>query len=87
MDGGVAQPPVVLAGGRGCCAASRGVALVKTDSGRWRARTVVSGRHAFVTKLFVATDESGAFPKVLFVDVYGEEVRSGAAVREHIEKK
>lgn len=61
--------------------------LVKTDSGRWRARTVVSGRHAYVSKLFVATDESGAFPKVLFVDIYGEDVRSGAVVREHLEKK
>jgi hypothetical protein len=55
-------------------------------NGRWRARVTISGKQAYMTKLYVATDESGVMPTVLYVDVFGEEVGSGAAVTEHIKK-
>jgi hypothetical protein len=55
-------------------------------NGRWRAEVPIAGKLAYMTKLYVATDESGLIPRVLFVDVYGEEVASGAPVREHIKK-
>jgi hypothetical protein len=55
-------------------------------AGRWRAQTTIAKKPAYMTKLYVATDESGVMPKVLYVDVFGEEVGSGAALQEHIVK-
>jgi hypothetical protein len=54
-------------------------------NGKWRARTTIAGGPAYMTKLYVATDESGIIPKVLYVDVFGEDM-SGKAVQEHIVK-
>jgi hypothetical protein len=54
--------------------------------GRWRGQTTIAGKPAYMTKLYVKTDESGVMPKVLYVDLFGEEVGSGAAVQEHIVK-
>lgn len=59
--------------------------IVKAN-GRWRVQTKIAGKDAFMDRLYVATDESGALPKVLYVDVYGEEMTSGAPVTEHIVK-
>jgi hypothetical protein len=58
--------------------------VVKTDSGRWRVRTTIAGKNAYMTRLFVATDESGLVPKVLYVDVFGEQMSSRAAVQERV---
>jgi hypothetical protein len=55
-------------------------------NGRWRAQTNISGKQAYMKRLYVATDESGVMPKVLYVDVFGEDVGSGAALQEHIVK-
>jgi hypothetical protein len=55
-------------------------------AGRWRARTTIAGKQAHLTRLYVATDESGVMPKVLHVDLFGEEVEGGKAVQEHIVK-
>jgi hypothetical protein len=54
--------------------------------GRWRALTKIGGKRAYLTRLYVATDESGVFPKVLYVDLFGEEEGSGKAIQEHIVK-
>jgi hypothetical protein len=63
----------------------RPLTLVRVGT-RWRAQTTIAKKPAYMTKLYVATDESGVMPKVLYVDVFGEEVGSGAAVQEHIVK-
>jgi len=55
-------------------------------NGKWRAQVTIAGKQAYMTKLYVATDESGVMPTVLYVDVFGEEVGSGAALQEHIKK-
>src|SRR5262249_18257317 len=55
-------------------------------SDRWRAQTTIGGKQAYMTRIYVKTDESGVMPKVLYVDVFGEEVGSGTAVQEHIVK-
>lgn len=60
--------------------------VVKADNGKWRVRTTISGKDAYMTRLYVATDESGMMPKVLYVDVFGEEVAGGKAIQEHIVK-
>jgi hypothetical protein len=56
-------------------------------NGRWRARTLIGGKQAYLSRLYIATDESGVFPKVLYVDIFGEEVGTGAAIKEHLVKK
>lgn len=39
-----------------------------------------------MNRLYVASDESGVMPKVLYVDVFGEEVNGGGAVQERLNK-
>ena len=63
----------------------RPLMLLKLD-GKWRARVQIAGKQAYLTKLYVATDESGIMPKVLYTDIFGEEVNGGKAVTEHIVK-
>jgi hypothetical protein len=53
---------------------------------RWRLRTTVLGKPAYLDKLYVKTDESGLLPKVLYVDIYGQDMASGAALFEHLVK-
>lgn len=60
--------------------------VVKSDAGKWRVRTTIAGKDAYMTHLYVATDESGMMPKVLYVDVFGEEIVGGKAIQEHIVK-
>lgn len=55
--------------------------------GHWRLRTTIGGKPAYMTKLYVATDESGMIPKVLYVDAFGEEVAGGAPIHEHIVRR
>jgi hypothetical protein len=55
-------------------------------NGRARVQTTIAGKQAYLTRLYVATDESGLMPKVLYVDVFGEDAGSGAALTEHIVK-
>jgi hypothetical protein len=63
----------------------RAMWVVKAN-GKWQVQTTISGKQSYLRKLYVATDESGVMPKVLYVDVFGEEVNGGAAVTEHIVK-
>jgi Domain of unknown function (DUF4833) len=55
-------------------------------NGHWRAQTNIGGKQGYMNHIYVATDESGVFPKVLYVDVFGEEVGSGKAIQEHLVK-
>jgi hypothetical protein len=66
--------------------ADRPLTLIRVGGKRWRGQTTIAGKPAYMTRLYVKTDESGVMPKVLYVDVFGEEVGSGAAVQEHIVK-
>lgn len=53
--------------------------------GRYRVQTTIAGKNAYMSRLYVATDESGVMPKVLYVDVFGEDA-AGKPVQEHIVK-
>ena len=57
---------------------------VRKYDGRWRVETTIAGKQALLEKLYVATDESGIMPRVLYVDVFGVDAASGAALTEHI---
>jgi hypothetical protein len=64
---------------------NRAMWVVKANnSGRFRVQTTIAGKPAFLSKLYVATDESGIMPKVLYVDVFGEDISTGAALTEHL---
>jgi hypothetical protein len=54
---------------------------------RWRLQTTILGKQAYLNKLYVKTDESGLLPKVLYVDIYGDDAASGAPLFEHLVKK
>ena len=54
--------------------------------GRWRAELLIGGKKAYLTKLFVQSDESGIMPTVQYVDMFGEIVGTGAVARERLMK-
>lgn len=54
---------------------------------RWRGRTSIDGQDAYLTRLFIQSEDGGVKPKVLFVDVFGEAVDGGKAVQEHMVQK
>lgn len=64
----------------------RKIRLTKAGD-RWRALTKIDGKDAYLTRLFIQSEEGGATPKVLFVDVFGEAVDGGKAVQEHVIRK
>lgn len=64
----------------------RKVYLTKAGD-RWRARTKIDGKDAFLTRLFIQSEEGGATPKVLWIDLFGEAVDGGKEVREHVVRK
>ncbi len=64
----------------------RPMSLVKTGLG-WRAQASVAGRQAYLRSLFVATDESGWMPKVLYVEAFGDDAATGAPLQEHLVRK
>jgi hypothetical protein len=65
----------------------RTIRLVKAESGRWRAVTKIDGKDAYLTRLFIQTDEGGITPTVIHVDLFGEEVDGGDAVEERVVKE
>jgi uncharacterized protein DUF4833 len=65
--------------------ADRPLTLLRVK-GRWRAQVAIAGKQAYMKRLYVATDESGAMPKVLYMEIFGEDAGSGAAVQERIVK-
>ncbi len=60
---------------------------LKKSGGRWRAVTTIDGKDAYLTRLFIQSEEGGATPTVLWVDLFGEAVDGGKAVKEHVVRK
>jgi Domain of unknown function (DUF4833) len=63
----------------------RPLTLVRAK-GRWRAQLLVAAKQAYLNHIYIATDEAGAMPKVLYIEIFGQEVGSGAAIQERIVK-
>lgn len=61
----------------------RPLTLVRVN-GKWRAQVMIAGKDAYLNHLYIATDESGVIPKVLYVDVFGEETSGGKPVTERL---
>jgi hypothetical protein len=62
----------------------RPLTLMRVD-GKWRARTTISGQQAYLEHLYVKTDESGLIPKVVYVDIFGDD-GAGKTIQEHLVK-
>ncbi len=63
----------------------RTIRLTQTEDGKhWRAVTKIDGEEAYLTKLFIQTDESGLTPSVEYVDLFGETVDGGDPVEERM---
>jgi hypothetical protein len=54
-------------------------------AGKWRAVMFIANKSAFLTKMFVQLKEGGGLiPSVEYIDVYGQDVASGAPLRERL---
>jgi hypothetical protein len=62
----------------------RTIRLKQDEKGNWRAVTEIDGEDAYLTRLYIETDESGLTPEVVFVDIFGETVDGGDEVQEHL---
>ena len=55
-------------------------------NGRWRAHTLLSGKPAYLQRIFIKTTEGGVVPTVISVDLFGEDVATGKPIQEHVDK-
>lgn len=61
----------------------RFITLRQVDD-KWHAIIPINGEEAFLSNIYAYADESGIIPKVLHVDIYGIDVKSGKPVKERI---
>jgi hypothetical protein len=64
----------------------RELRVQRASSGRYRAELSVAGERAALTRIFVATDETGITPSVRYVDVEGVNVANGRRVAERVRR-
>lgn len=64
----------------------RPMTIRRDAKGAWRVAMKVSGKDAYLQRLYVATDESGLVPSVLYVDVFAEAVADGKPLQERLKK-
>lgn len=57
---------------------------LKYIAGKWRGIVAINGADAYLNNVYVFTDESGIFPQVKYVDIYGVNVANGEPVKERI---
>jgi len=62
----------------------RSIRLTREKAGNWRAVTMIDGVEAYLTRLFIQTDEGGLTPSVEYVDLFGEAVDGGEPVQERV---
>lgn len=62
----------------------RTIRLTKTEAGKWRALTQIDGEDAYLTRLYIETDESGITPSVIHIDIFGETVDGNDPVEERV---
>jgi hypothetical protein len=55
-------------------------------AGRWRAQTLLNGKSAYLSRIFIKTKEGGVMPTVVSIDLYGEDATNGKTIQEHVNK-
>jgi hypothetical protein len=63
--------------------AARPIRVVRRGAG-FTALVSIRDRSSFLERIYVRTKENGAFPKVLYVDLFGRDAASGKPVTERI---
>lgn len=53
--------------------------------GRWVAQILIKGRSAVLRRIYVFADESALIPRVRWIDLFGADMVTGAAVSERLE--
>ena len=66
-------------------APERAIKLISVG-GRWRAQTLLNGKSAYLSRIFITTKEGGMMPTVVSIDLYGEDAASGKTIQEHVNK-
>jgi hypothetical protein len=62
----------------------RTIRLVKDEDGNWRAQTRIDGEDAYLTRLYIETDESGLTPSVVHIDIFGHTIDGNDPVEERV---
>ena len=57
---------------------------LRKDGDRWRAVITINGEDSYLTNIYAFADESGILPDVKHVDLFGINIKTGAAVKERI---
>jgi len=57
------------------------------EQGKWIPLMEINGDLAVLNNIYVYADESGIFPDVKYVDIYGKDRRTGQLIKERIENK
>jgi len=60
---------------------------LKQDNGAWKAFMDINGEPCYLHNIYVYADESGVFPDVKYVDIYGVNVVTKKPVKERIFNK
>ena len=60
---------------------------LKKVSGKWKPFLTIDNQQCYLTNIYVYADESGWWPKVHYVDLYGNNTKTGAVVKERIFNK
>ena len=58
--------------------------MLKQESNQWRAIISINGEDSYLTNIYAYADESGIFPDVIHVDIFGVNVKTGMKVKERI---
>ena len=61
----------------------RSIILQKKNE-RWQALMQINNRQCFLKNIYVYADESGIFPKVIHVDIYGLDIETGDLLKERL---
>jgi len=59
--------------------------FVRVRGDRVRAEARIAGHDAVLERIFVKSAETGVLPRVLWVEVYGTDTRTGRKVTEHVQ--
>ena len=60
---------------------------LRSQDGKWLALMTINGKEVQLNNIYVYADESGIFPDVKYVDIYGTDVTSGQVIKERIHNK
>ena len=58
--------------------------ILKEENEKWRVIMPINGEESYLTNIYAYADESGIFPDVKHVDIFGVDIKTGRKVKERI---